>query len=36
MLNQSFNNNVTTLPKRELTLDLAENPPWWKLLFSKD
>ena len=35
MVFQSFNNNVTILLKRELTLDLAEKPLWWKLLFSK-
>ena len=32
---QSFNNKVAILPKRELTLDLAEKPPWWKLFFRK-
>ena len=35
MVYQSLNNIVTILPKRELTLDLAEKPPGWKLLFSK-
>ena len=35
MVFQSFNNNVAILLKRELTLDLAEKPLWWKLLFSK-
>ena len=25
---QSFNDKVVILPKRELTLDLAEKPPW--------
>ena len=27
ILYQSFNNNVTILPERELTIDLAEKPP---------
>ena len=27
MVYQSFNNKVAILPKRELTLDLAEKPP---------
>ena len=31
---QGFN-KVAISPKRELTLDLAEKPPWWKLFFSK-
>ena len=35
ILYQSFNNNVTILPERELTIDLAEKPPCWKLLLSK-
>ena len=35
MVYQSFNNKVAILPKRELTLDLAEKPPWWKLFFNK-
>ena len=30
---RSFNNKVGILPKKELTLVLAEKPPWWKLLF---
>ena len=36
MVYQSFNNKVAILPKRELTLDLAEKPLWWKLFFSKN
>ena len=35
MVYQSSNNKVAILPKRELTLDLAEKPPWLKLFFSK-
>ena len=27
---QGLNNKVATLPKKELTLDLPEKPPWWK------
>ena len=25
-----FDNKVEILPKRELTVDLAEKHPWWK------
>ena len=35
MVYQSFNNKVGILPKRELTLDLPEKPPWWKLFSVK-
>ena len=35
MVYQGFKNKVEILPKRELTLDFAENPPWWKFFFSK-
>ena len=35
MVYQCFNNKVAILPKRELTLDLAEKPPWWKLFSVK-
>ena len=27
---QGFKNRVAILPKKELTLDLAEKPTWWK------
>ena len=29
MVYQGFNNKVGILPKRELTVDLAEKPTWW-------
>ena len=35
MLYQDFNNKVAILPKRELTVDFPEKPPWWKIISRK-